>query len=77
MDPFSITVGALGITEFAISSIVQLHNFINGLAEAKEVKPALHFVAYRKFCNHNDFAMNLIAFVSCTRMIACTLHDHH
>jgi hypothetical protein len=48
MDPFSITVGALGITEFAISSIVQLHNFINGLAEAKEVKPALHFVAYRK-----------------------------
>ena len=37
MDPFSITVGALGITEFAISSIVRLRDFINGLAEAKEV----------------------------------------
>jgi hypothetical protein len=37
MDPFSITVGALGITEFAISSIEKLHNFIIGLAEAKEV----------------------------------------
>ena len=37
MDPFSITVGALGITEFAISSIEKLHNFINSLAEAKEV----------------------------------------
>ncbi|KAI0410671.1 hypothetical protein F5X98DRAFT_359139 [Xylaria grammica] len=37
MDPFSITVGALGITEFAVSSIVRLHTFINGLAEAKEV----------------------------------------
>jgi hypothetical protein len=37
MDPFSITVGALGITGFATSSIVQLRDFINGLAEAKEV----------------------------------------
>jgi DNA-directed RNA polymerase subunit L len=37
MDPFSITVGALGITELAISSIEKLHNFINSLAEAKEV----------------------------------------
>lgn len=37
MDPFSITVGALGITDFAISSIVQLHNFIDSLAEAKDV----------------------------------------
>jgi hypothetical protein len=37
MDPFSITVGALGITEFAISSIDKLRDFINGLAEAKEV----------------------------------------
>ncbi len=37
MDPFSITVGALGITEFAVSSIVKLHTFINGLAEAKDV----------------------------------------
>ena len=37
MDPFSITVGALGITKFALSSISQLHDFINNLAEAKEV----------------------------------------
>jgi len=37
MDPFSITVGALGITEFALSSIDRLCNFINALAEAKEV----------------------------------------
>jgi hypothetical protein len=37
MDLFSITVGALGITGFATSSIVQLRDFINGLAEAKEV----------------------------------------
>lgn len=37
MDPFTITVGALGITEFAMSSIEKLHKFINSLAEAKEV----------------------------------------
>jgi len=37
MDPFSITVGALGITEFAVSSIVQLHDFINDLAQAEDV----------------------------------------
>jgi len=37
MDPFTITVGALGITESAISSIVQLHNFINDVAQAEEV----------------------------------------
>ena len=37
MDPFSITVGALGITEFAISSIVSLRNLIDDLAEAKQV----------------------------------------
>ncbi len=37
MDPFSITVGALGITDFAISSIEKLHNFINSLAEAKDI----------------------------------------
>jgi len=37
MDPFSITVGALGITEFALSSIGQLHSLINSLTEAKEV----------------------------------------
>ena len=37
MDPLSITASALGITQFAISSIVQLHDFINDLAKAKEV----------------------------------------
>src|SRR5579862_435703 len=37
MDPLSITASALGITQFAISSIVQLHNFINDLTEAEEV----------------------------------------
>jgi Fungal N-terminal domain of STAND proteins len=37
MDPLSITASALGITQFAISSIVQLHDFINDLAEAKDV----------------------------------------
>lgn len=37
MDPFSITVGALGITEFATSSIIRLRNTINSIAEAKDV----------------------------------------
>ncbi|THC90893.1 hypothetical protein EYZ11_009648 [Aspergillus tanneri] len=37
MDPFSITVGALGITDFAISSIGHLRDFINSLDEAKDV----------------------------------------
>ncbi|KAF1816371.1 hypothetical protein P152DRAFT_428389 [Eremomyces bilateralis CBS 781.70] len=37
MDPLSITASTLGITTFAISSIVQLHNFIDNLAEAKDV----------------------------------------
>lgn len=37
MDPLSITAGALGITQFALSSIAQLHDNINNLAEAKEV----------------------------------------
>jgi len=37
MDPFSITVGALGITELALSSIDKLRNLIDSLAEAKEV----------------------------------------
>jgi hypothetical protein len=37
MDPFSITVGALGITEFTLSSIDKLRGLINSLAEAKEV----------------------------------------
>lgn len=36
MDPFSISMGALGINEFALSSIKTLHEFINGLAEAKD-----------------------------------------
>jgi len=37
MDPFSITVGAIGITEFALSSISNLRNAIAGLTEAKGV----------------------------------------
>ncbi|RYP12005.1 hypothetical protein DL765_007521 [Monosporascus sp. GIB2] len=37
MDPFSIAVGAIGITGSATSSIAQLRDFINGLAEAKDV----------------------------------------
>ncbi|OQV11243.1 hypothetical protein CLAIMM_15105 [Cladophialophora immunda] len=37
MDPLSITASTIGITQFAISSIVQLHDFIDNLAEAKEV----------------------------------------
>jgi hypothetical protein len=36
MDPLSITASTIGITQFAISSIVQLHDF-NNLAEAREV----------------------------------------
>lgn len=37
MDPFSITVGTLRITEFAISIIKKLHDGIDGLMEAKDV----------------------------------------
>ena len=37
MDPLSITASTLGITQFAISSIVQLNDFISNIAEAKEV----------------------------------------
>jgi hypothetical protein len=37
MDPFSITVGALGITGFAVSSIDHLRDLIGSLADAKEV----------------------------------------
>ncbi|KAF1810926.1 hypothetical protein P152DRAFT_515351 [Eremomyces bilateralis CBS 781.70] len=37
MDPLSITASTLGITQFAISSIVHLHDFLDNLAEAKEV----------------------------------------
>ncbi|KAJ5298307.1 uncharacterized protein N7443_006427 [Penicillium atrosanguineum] len=37
MDPFSITVGALGITEFALSSISHLRDLVDGLKEANDV----------------------------------------
>jgi len=37
MDPFSITVGAIGIADVALSSILRLRDLINGLAEAKQV----------------------------------------
>lgn len=37
MDPFSITAGAIGITGFATTSIVQLRTLIDGLSEAQEV----------------------------------------
>lgn len=37
MDPLSITAGAIGITQFAISNIAQLYDTINNLAEAEEV----------------------------------------
>ncbi|KAJ5237918.1 Cytochrome P450 [Penicillium chrysogenum] len=37
MDPFSITAGALGITEFTLSSIGYLHGLIKGLDEAEDV----------------------------------------
>jgi hypothetical protein len=37
MDPFGIKVGAIGITESATNSIVQLHSLIDGLTEAKDV----------------------------------------
>lgn len=37
MDPFSITAGAVGITGFATTSIMQLHSLINSLPEAQDV----------------------------------------
>ncbi|KAJ5660889.1 uncharacterized protein N7484_000261 [Penicillium longicatenatum] len=37
MDPLSITAGALGITEFALSSIHHLRELIKGLEEANDV----------------------------------------
>jgi hypothetical protein len=37
MDPFSITAGAIGITGFAMTSIVQLHSLIGGLSEAQDL----------------------------------------
>ena len=36
MDPLSITAAAVGITDFAISRIIELHDFINSIAEAKQ-----------------------------------------
>ncbi|OQE09546.1 hypothetical protein PENVUL_c006G04981 [Penicillium vulpinum] len=37
MDPFSLTLGALGITEFALSRISNLRRLINSLSEANDV----------------------------------------
>ncbi|KAL5370840.1 hypothetical protein DPSP01_014638 [Paraphaeosphaeria sporulosa] len=37
MDPFSITAGAVGITDFALSSIDQLRKTISSLTEAQDV----------------------------------------
>ena len=37
MDPFSITVGTLGITGFALSSIEHLRDLIGSFADAKDV----------------------------------------
>jgi hypothetical protein len=37
MVPFSITAGAIGITGFATTSIVQLHSLINSLSKAQDV----------------------------------------
>lgn len=37
MDPLSITAGALGITDFALSNIDQLRKTISSLAEAQDV----------------------------------------
>lgn len=37
MEPFTITVGALGITQAAISGIVTLHNQIDSIAQAEQV----------------------------------------
>ena len=37
MDPFSITVGAIGITDVASRSILELRNLIDNLTEAQDV----------------------------------------
>ena len=37
MDPFSITVGAIGITDIALRSILELRNLIDNLSEAQDV----------------------------------------
>lgn len=39
-DPFSITAGAIGITGFATTSVIQLRNLIDSLSEAQEVDVA-------------------------------------
>ena len=36
MDPFSITVGAIGITDIALRSILELRNLIDNLSEAQD-----------------------------------------
>jgi hypothetical protein len=43
MDHFSITAGAIGVTEFATTSIVQLHSLINSLSEAQDVVSDIAF----------------------------------
>jgi hypothetical protein len=37
MDPFSITAGAIGITSFATTSILQLRSLVDSLSEAQDV----------------------------------------
>lgn len=39
MDPFSITAGTVGITTFALTSIIQLRTLIDSLSEAEDVIP--------------------------------------
>jgi hypothetical protein len=36
MDPFSITIGAIGIADIAITRIVDLHTLVGRLADARE-----------------------------------------
>jgi hypothetical protein len=43
MDPFSISVGAIGITEFALSSISKLRGILDGLDEANDVMQDVAF----------------------------------
>ncbi|KAJ6013159.1 hypothetical protein N7522_003514 [Penicillium canescens] len=43
MDPFSISVGAIGITEFALSSISKLRGILDGLDEANDVMQDVTF----------------------------------
>lgn len=37
MDPFSITAGAIGITDVAMSGIWELRNLVDSLSEAQDV----------------------------------------